>query len=331
MKKKLIIMILAAGMLTGCGSKIPKLSNGEEALIEFGDGTKYSVNEIWNEVKETYALDITINKIDTKILESEYKDKKAEVDEYINNYETSLKANFVDENGKFDEASLQSALTQSGFNTLEEYLDTQRLNYLTNLAITDYAKSKVTDKQIKNYYKNEAVGDINCVHILVKPESTSDEADTKAKEKAKSIIAAIKKDIKAGTKAIDAFKKYEKDETVTYQDLDYFNKGDMVSEFETAAFKLKKNAYTTSPVKTSYGYHIILKVDEKDKEELSVLKDEIKETLANKLLEEDAKLQVNAMIELRKKHGVEWHDSEMEDAYNKYMNYLINQSTQQQK
>ena len=46
-------------------------------------------------------------------------------------------------------------------------------------------------------------------------------------------------------------------------DLGYFNKGDMVEEFEEAAYNLKVNEYTKEPIKTSYGYHIILKTDEK--------------------------------------------------------------------
>lgn len=320
MKKKLIVMILAAGLLTGCGKSIPKLANGEEALVEFKDGSKYSANEIWNEVKQTYALDIVLKKIDTKILESEYKDELDDVEDYIKNTETAIKANYPDEN------TLLTTLKQAGFNSLEDFLEAQRINYLTDMAITDFAKSKITDKQIKNYYKNEAVGDIHCLHILVKPDSSSKADDTKALNKAKSIIAALNKDIKSGTKALDAFKKYEKDETVTYQDLDYFNKGDMLEEFETAAFALKKGAISKKPVKTQHGYHVILKVDEKEKETLKDIEDEIRETLAEDLIEEDGTTKVNAMIELRKKHGVEWHDSELENAYNKYMNYLINQN-----
>ena len=71
MKKKLIIMILTVSLVTGCGKSIPKLDNGQEALIEFGDGTSYSVDEVWEEVKETYALDVVLDKIDKKILEEE--------------------------------------------------------------------------------------------------------------------------------------------------------------------------------------------------------------------------------------------------------------------
>jgi peptidyl-prolyl cis-trans isomerase C len=46
-------------------------------------------------------------------------------------------------------------------------------------------------------------------------------------------------------------------------DLGYFSKGQMVPEFEKAAFSQAVGTYTTTPVKTEFGYHIIKVVDHK--------------------------------------------------------------------
>lgn len=327
MKKKLIIMILTVSLVTGCGKSIPKLDNGQEALIEFGDGTSYSVDEVWEEVKETYALDVVLDKIDKKILEEEYADREDEVQEYVDTYETSLRASYVDESGNYDEESLNNQLMAYGYNSIDEYLEQVRISYLQSLAATDYAKSLLTDKEIEDYYDDEVVGDIDCVHILIEPDSDSDEDDEAALKRAEEIIAAIQEDVKSGTSIADAFKKYEDDAEVTYQELGYFNKGEMESAFEEAAYDLAVDDYTLEPVKTSYGYHIIYKVDEKEKDALDDVREDIEDTLAEEKLSDDASLSVNALIELRDTYGVTWYDSELEDAYNKYMNYLINQSS----
>ena len=44
--------------------------------------------------------------------------------------------------------------------------------------------------------------------------------------------------------------------------LGWFNEGDMVSEFENAAFSAQKGAIV-GPVRTQFGYHIILVKDMK--------------------------------------------------------------------
>ena len=50
----------------------------------------------------------------------------------------------------------------------------------------------------------------------------------------------------------------------------------------------------------------------------------IKDTLAKEKVNKDADISINALVELRKKHGVEFHDTDLEDAYNKYINYQLN-------
>lgn len=40
-----------------------------------------------------------------------------------------------------------------------------------------------------------------------------------------------------------------------------FSRGQMVREFEKAAFSLKKGEFTKTPVKTQFGYHVIKRLD----------------------------------------------------------------------
>lgn len=71
MKKKLICILAVLLLVTSCG-KVPKLKNGDEAVVTIKDGD-ISVEELYSEMKEKYALDMLITKIDTAILNNVYK------------------------------------------------------------------------------------------------------------------------------------------------------------------------------------------------------------------------------------------------------------------
>ena len=90
-----------------------------------------------------------------------------------------------------------------------------------------------------------------------------------------------------------------------------------------AAFKLEKGKYTTTPVKTSFGYHIILKVDEKEKPELTgELKEEIKTTLSEAELDDNQTLYYETLENIRKDSELTITDSVLEKAYKAYMSEL---------
>ena len=204
MKKKLVMMLAIVTLLSGCG-KIPKLSNGEDAVVSFEDGSMISVNELYNEMKNDYATNILITMIDRKILEAEYEDKIEDSKEYAKNYVESLKKYYVNENGEYDEQSLLSAIsTYYGYNTLEEFEESVRINYLRNKAIDDYVGEKLTDKEIEKYYKDEIVGDRDTYHIQIVPDvktSMTDaekkEAEEKALNEAKVMMRLQKKKVEA--------------------------------------------------------------------------------------------------------------------------------------
>lgn len=333
MKKKILIALLILGCTAGCG-KVPKLSNGKEAVVSFED-TKISISadDLYNEIKEKYALSSLIDMIDNSILLKEYPKSDSDAKKYADEQLESIKKYYVDDDGKYDEKSLLSALNQYyGISSLDGFKEMLKLTYYRNKAVDDYAKNSITDKQVKKYYDEEYVGDISCKHILIAPKTTdsmSDAEKKKAEEAALKTAKEVIKKLNDGAKFDDLAKEYSDDDSNKDKggDLGYFNKGDMVTEFETAAYALKLNKYTTTPVKTKFGYHIILKTGAKEKEALDKVKDTIITTLADKAKEDDNTMQINALVELRKKYGMKIEDSSLSKQYS---NYISNQILQAQ-
>jgi peptidyl-prolyl cis-trans isomerase D len=125
------------------------------------------------------------------------------------------------------------------------------------------AKIKVPKTDIDAFY-NEHLGQyttpeqIRASHILLKTEGKPD-ADVRAKAE------QVLKEVKApGADFAALAKKYSEDDSNAGQggDLDYFSRGRMVPEFDTAAFALGAGE-TSDLVKTQFGYHIIKVTDRK--------------------------------------------------------------------
>ena len=320
MKKKLICILAVLLLVTSCG-KVPKLKNGDEAVVTMKDGD-ISVEKLYSEMKEKYALDMLITKIDTAILNNVYKtddeeknyiDKQLETIKYY--YETYYKSQYK---------SFQEYLTQNGVESEDELKENIRLTYKRNKAVKDYVKSIITDKEIEKYYEEEIFGDISASHILIKPEydkNASDEekkeAEKKALKEAKEVIAKLKK----GEDFAELAKEYSDDSSNSKSGgkLADFNHGQMVEAFEDAAKELKVGSYTTTPVKTEFGYHIILKTAQKDKPALKEVKDDIISDLTDEKLKDDSTLEVTALVELRKKHKVEIQDKDIKKLYEAYV------------
>lgn len=87
-------------------------------------------------------------------------------------------------------------------------------------------------------------------------------ADEKLQTEVKTQAQAVLDQIKGGADFADMAKQYGQDGTKdTGGDLGFFARGEMVQEFEDAAFALKAGEISQELVKTDYGYHII-KVEE---------------------------------------------------------------------
>ena len=235
MKKKIMLVsfaVICTILLTGCGNA--KLKNGEDVAITV-NGTNITANDIYKKLRDKYGISTALDMVDKEILDTIYKDN-ATIEKQAANQIESLKSQYSD---SWDE-TLKNAGYESE-NDLKEYFI---LNYQRNQAIEDQIKDSIKDDEIKKYYEENTVGDISAKHILIKVDTDSEDGltDEEAKKKAEEIIKKLDKG-----EDFDTLAKENSDDTGSKEkggDLGYFNKGDMVEEFETAAYKLKVNEYT---------------------------------------------------------------------------------------
>jgi foldase protein PrsA len=186
------------------------------------------------------------------------------------------------------EEAFQAALTQNGY-TEEALRQDMKLSAMIRKALE--SKTDVTDEEVQKYFdENKAMlggstEQVRASHILV---DTKEEAD------------AILADLKAGADFAETAKAKSKDGSAANGgDLDFFGRGQMVAEFEEAAFALEVGAIS-EVVKSEFGYHIIKKTDYKAAVETNF--DEKKAAIRTLLIGQEARTQSDAWItELRGK------------------------------
>ena len=312
--RNLLCISLAVLMLAGCG-KIPKLKDGSELVIEL-DGLKMTTEEFYQKLKDNYGTYTLINSIDELLLNKVYETDstlKTKIESQI----TTMKNQF----GSDFEDAINYYYGVSNEKQLYDYIE---MAFKREYAIEDYAKTLISDKDIEKYYNEKAIGDIKASHILIKSEATDDmtsDEKKKAEEDALNKAKEVIKKLNNGEKFEDLAKEYSEDSSASDGgNLGYFNRGEMVSEFEEAAIKLEVGKYTTTPVKTQFGYHIILTTEQTDNPELNEIKEEIRKTLVDELIANTENISAFALEWLREKNDLKIYDAELKIKYDHYMN-----------
>ena len=322
MKKllKVTCAVLALTLLvTGCGKEI-EVKNGSKVAVSV-KGEKFTATEYYNEIKED-NISVLIDMIDAGLLEKKYP-KGEEEDKYVDDQIKQIRSYYGDSDETF-----QQVLKSFGVETEKELKEKLRLEYKRTQAVEDYIKDHLTDKEIKDYYDNNISGEVKASHILIAVDVANDatdeekqEAEEKALKKANNII----KKLKNGEDFAKLAKKNSDDEGTASKggDLGYFQPDEMVTEFAEAVKALKNDEYTKEPVKTQFGYHIILKKDEKNKKKLKEVKDDIKEALKEQKLNENKTVYYETLMAYREENKIKWNDTALKTAYEEYMDKII--------
>jgi peptidyl-prolyl cis-trans isomerase D len=152
------------------------------------------------------------------------------------------------------------------------------------------AKTTVPPSEVQRFY-NENIQQystpeqIRASHILLK---TDGKDEALVKKQAEDLVAQIK----AGKDFAALAKQYSEDDAskASGGDLDYFEHGRMVPEFENVAFAMQPGQIS-DPVKTQYGFHIIKLVDKKPAVTRSL--DEVRPEITEQLKFQKAQQTVN--------------------------------------
>lgn len=334
MKKKLVALCAIMLLASGCG-KVPKLENGKEAIVSFKNGEKISVDEFYEKLKDDMGLNTLVTMIDTHILEEEFKDY---VDTAKGNAEATINALITQYNGK--DKLLSEIQSQTKYQTIEAFQDYYYLTYMQSHAIEEYAKTKITDKEIEEYYKNKSIGDMEISHILITPDvkdgATTDEKKVQeeaAKKTVNEIIEKLNTAKKNKEDITEAFtklaKEYSKDDDTKNKGgaLGKINYGKLSSNYDeliNAATKLKDGEYSTSVITTELGYHVILKTKSYEKDTLENLKESILKTLADEYIKDNSSsVGINALQHYRKEYGMDIQDDEIKKQYSNYIQNML--------
>lgn len=167
-----------------------------------------------------------------------------------------------------------------------DQIEAMKQSVLANAYVQDLIKANpISDAMVKAEYERLKATisgtEYKARHILVEKEA-----------EAKDIIARLKKDPGAFAK-LAAEKSKDPGSRAKGGDLGWFDSARMVPEFGAAVSKLEKGKFTQEPVKTQYGYHVILLEDSKPIEAPPL--EEVKPQVTQQLQQQNIKKQLDAL------------------------------------
>ncbi|MBY0123059.1 peptidylprolyl isomerase [Bacillus sp. S/N-304-OC-R1] len=268
-RKKVIYFIIGLGSALAIALSLTFMDDKKVASV---NGESISKNELYDLLVSQYGSDGVDKLITDKIIEKEMKKENLKISQSEINEEM---ADYIEAYGGED--AFKDLLDSSGVkrSTIEKNMKT----YLATKKLLE-PRISITDDEIKTYFEENKDNyaqpeQVEASHILVKDEATANEV--------------IKK-LNAGADFSELAKEYSTDESSSASggELGYFGRGEMVKEFEDAAFSLDIGKIS-EPIQSEYGYHIIKVTDKKKAKEANfdAVKDEIKATIIDSKLESE--------------------------------------------
>ncbi|MFP4243676.1 MAG: peptidylprolyl isomerase [Ectothiorhodospira sp.] len=176
---------------------------------------------------------------------------------------------------------------------VQAQLERTRTNLLVNTLVERFVDDlEFSEEELREEYDRQVEGmdtrEYRARHILVDDRETAEE-----------MIAALE----AGDALRDLAREHSQDPTAEAGgDLGWFTAGEMVSTFTEALKGLEDGAYTTEPVETRFGWHVIQREDSRERTppDFDSVRDRLEQVLATQALQDYVEeLRAEADIEIR--------------------------------
>lgn len=292
--------------------RIATLKDGTQPIVKVGKNT-YTADDLYENMKDYYSVSLLLDEIDNDLLTKLYPENDEMTEEVNSNAEYYL--NMYEQYYGYTE---EQFLEQNGFSSYNAFLDYLKLDYRRNKYLDEYVEKNLSDAEIQKYYDENVFGDINTQHVLVEV-STSEDDGKLSDEDAKKLAEEIITKLNDGTSWETIQEEYK--DKITYEDLSYQSwDASLEKTFMTALKDMEDNTYSEEPVKTSYGYHVIYRLDQKEQPSLKNSKEKIVENLIADKKAEDSNLLYKSLISLREEKNIDFKDTVMKEKYQDYCN-----------
>jgi len=303
MKRAPLIALLAVGLLAafiaaGCGSESDSVGANDVAVVGDQPITKEQFDQLIDRARENYTRNkqdfpdagtpqyVALRRQAMQFLvqREQFEQKAEELDLTISDSDVekqmqTIKSQYFGKNGKCDaacEKKYSAEIKKQGVSD-EQVREDVRASVVQNKIYEKVtAGVTVSDKEIEEYYKKNKQNYIQPAsrdvrHILVKKKALAESLYQRAKSGENFAALAKKFSTDPGTKKQGGKLP--------------ISKGRQVPEFDKAAFALKTGELS-EPVKTSYGWHIILALTGIKKQKVTPLS-EVKPAISQQLLQQE--------------------------------------------
>lgn len=288
MKKSILTISLAASVLalTACSD-----SGSDSKVLVSSDVGDITKNDLYEEMKTSIGDQAVQILMIEKVLSEEYEVTDEEIQAEIEDSKEQLGENY------------EQFLAQNN-QTEESYEKVVRLNLLQEKALTDGVE--VSEEEIKEQYERQGT-ELNARHILVADAETA---------------ATVKEELDNGADFAELAEEYSTDpgSAANGGDLGWFGAGQMVPEFEDAAYSLEIDEIS-EPVQSQHGFHIIQVLEKREVEDRPSYEDQ-KESIRSELAmaQADQSALLPKVAELMEEANVDIKDEDLKGALDDIMN-----------